>query len=140
MSRRKSDPLAELFSPEGPGTVRLGPDTDVAGLQEKAARLGWRCAVLDGPKMTDKRGMLEELSHSLTFPDYFGWNWDALEECLNDPAVMGDPAGWLLILRGADEAERHAPEDFKALISVLTDASSSRREQDPAPAFKTVLL
>lgn len=31
-----------------------------------------------------KEKVLGLLSQCLRFPDYFGWNWDALEECLQD--------------------------------------------------------
>ena len=31
-----------------------------------------------------KEKLLGVLSQSLRFPNYFGWNWDALEECLQD--------------------------------------------------------
>ena len=31
-----------------------------------------------------KRELLETLGHSLKFPDYYGVNWDAFEECIRD--------------------------------------------------------
>lgn len=31
-----------------------------------------------------KEKLLGVLSQGLRFPNYFGWNWDALEECLQD--------------------------------------------------------
>jgi len=34
--------------------------------------------------VNSKDELLRELSNELSFPDYFGHNWDALLECLND--------------------------------------------------------
>ena len=39
---------------------------------------------LDGIKITSKESFLKEIAEALEFPDYFGHNWDALEDCLKD--------------------------------------------------------
>ena len=39
---------------------------------------------LDGTKITDKQSFLKEIAITLEFPDWFGYNWDALEDCLRD--------------------------------------------------------
>ena len=39
---------------------------------------------LDGTKITSKESFLKEIAEALEFPDYFGHNWDALEDCLRD--------------------------------------------------------
>jgi len=37
---------------------------------------------LDGTKITDKQSFLKEIAEALEFPEGFGHNWDALEDCL----------------------------------------------------------
>lgn len=49
--------------------------------------------VLDTRAATDKTGFLSACARDLHFPDYFGGNWDAFEECLRDL-----PAGPTLIV------------------------------------------
>jgi RNAse (barnase) inhibitor barstar len=44
--------------------------------------------ILDGNKTVDKASFLAQISDLLKFPDYFGHNWDALEECLNDVTTI----------------------------------------------------
>ena len=34
--------------------------------------------------VNDKKELLSELAEKLLFPDYFGNNWDALNDCLHD--------------------------------------------------------
>lgn len=40
--------------------------------------------VLDGNKMTSKEEAHEYIAKELQFPDYYGKNLDALEDCLED--------------------------------------------------------
>jgi hypothetical protein len=39
---------------------------------------------LDGSKITDKESFFKAIALAMDFPDYFGHNWDALRECLDD--------------------------------------------------------
>ena len=39
---------------------------------------------LDGSKIADKESFFKAIALAMDFPDYFGHNWDALRECLND--------------------------------------------------------
>ena len=40
--------------------------------------------ILEGNKMQTRDTLFFEISNKLKFPDYFGNNWDALDECLQD--------------------------------------------------------
>jgi RNAse (barnase) inhibitor barstar len=40
--------------------------------------------VLDGRSLRDKHDLLLAIGRVLDFPDYYGANWDALDECLQD--------------------------------------------------------
>ena len=40
--------------------------------------------VLDGEKLKSKEQLLIVLKEALHFPDYFGFNWDALQDCITD--------------------------------------------------------
>ena len=48
---------------------RFDPDALIASVPANAA---------------NKEELLNALAHELRFPDYFGHNWDALDECLRD--------------------------------------------------------
>ena len=47
-----------------------------------------------------KRDLLAVFARGLDFPGHFGWNWDALEECLRDLAWIKHPRRILLIHEG----------------------------------------
>lgn len=61
--------------------------------------------VLDGRTLTDKHRLLAALGHALDFPDYYGENWDALEECLGDLSWRTGPVSMVIHHAGAIPAE-----------------------------------
>ena len=79
-----------------------------------------RVVVLDGSHIESKLEFLDAVAAALSFPDYFGRNWDALDECLRD---VTDPT----ILEWAD-AERFAeadPEGFQGAVNCFADTTAS---------------
>jgi hypothetical protein len=68
----------------------------------------------------DKEALLGVLAQALGFPDWFGGNWDALEDCLCDLSWRpGD--GHVIVLRGGGAL---GADDVGVLIDVLTTSAA----------------
>ena len=68
----------------------------------------------------EKDALLKRIAQALDFPDWFGGNWDALEDCLSDlPA-----AGYVLLFEHAK-----AGDDLGVLIDVLRSSAEQWAER-----------
>lgn len=61
------------------------------------------------------------VSSAMEFPDYFGSNWDALEECLGDMGWLPS-GGYLLILRDSSKGWSQCPNVLGRFVSAWLDA------------------
>jgi RNAse (barnase) inhibitor barstar len=78
--------------------------------------------VLDGTKAGSRAGFFQEISHALSFPAYFGHNWDAVYDCLTDPSRLPAAAGFVLVLDGFDQFATDEPEQWNIALRVLREA------------------
>ncbi|MEI8378859.1 MAG: barstar family protein [Planctomycetota bacterium] len=67
-----------------------------------------------------KKQLLAILALGLDFPGYFGWNWDAFEECLRDLSWIPAPAKIVLIHHDLPLA--HDVCEAATYLSILRDA------------------
>ena len=102
------------------GVVRL-EDGAVDELEAEAEDLGWRCVVLDGSEVEDREGFLEMCDEAFGLPDWFGMNWDALEECLGDLDLAG-AEGVLVVWSSWGLLAEAAPRSFATALDVLSGA------------------
>ncbi len=99
----------------------------LAGPARLAARsLGWRWHDLDLADVHDKDSLLARCAGRLALPAYFGRNWDALAECVRDPAWMVAPGAAIWWHGGAALAHAAAQEVTTAL-EILADAAREWR-------------
>jgi RNAse (barnase) inhibitor barstar len=80
---------------------------------------------LDARAWADKDALLAALGFALEFPDYYGVNWDALEECLFDLSWWHGPV-YVLI----EHAEALSHEDLVILADVWGEAAAAWAELD----------
>jgi hypothetical protein len=91
-----------------------------------ARRLGWRWFDLDLAGVRDKAGFLARCAGRLSLPGYFGANWDALAECLADPAWLGAP-GAVVWWHGGAEFARTAAVDAENALDICAEAARTWR-------------
>jgi len=74
---------------------------------------------LRGTKMRTLQGLFDEISAALQFPAYFGENWDALNDCLNDLDWLPVGPCTLVIFDTQHLLDRAEPADRSALAEIL---------------------
>lgn len=85
---------------------------------------GFATIVLKGTRCRTEAGLFAEFARAMKFPDYFGHNWDALEECLTDLEWL--PAkGYILLISDADLVLEKDEEGFQSFVDVLRDAGEA---------------
>ena len=76
---------------------------------------GLRLADVPLAGVTDKDELLRRIAKALEFPQWFGGNWDALEDCLSDLSWRRAD-GWVVLLREFDSVQG---DDLGVLVDVL---------------------
>jgi len=89
----------------------------VDGLQ----KLGTEIFYLDGREIRDKLSFFQKVAEVMRFPAYFGYNWDALEECITD--LDWCPAARYILIYDYPEAfSKVEPEEWKIAYDILRSA------------------
>jgi hypothetical protein len=87
-----------------------------------ARSLGFEFVRVDLSGCSDKAEFLQRIATALAFPSWFGHNWDALFDCLNDLGWRPAP-GYVLLLENPGEFRDAEPEVFDTALAILGDAA-----------------
>ena len=138
----------QLSKTAGPWLMSFG------GTPPKTYELAWRLAdgggvvrVVRGHKMRTTTALFDEFAAALQFPDYFGENWNALDECLADLSWMPADRYVVIITRASEVLADESKEMLGLLRDVLAKAGASLAEpiargeswDRPAVPFHVVL-
>ena len=102
------------------GTYRVRRPDEVL---EAATEAGLDVARIDLSGAAGRDALLARVARALAFPDWFGGNWDALEDCLADLSWR-EARGHLLLISGAS-----AGDELGILADVLGTAAEYWRER-----------
>lgn len=85
---------------------------------------GYVLRTIQGKKCRTASDLFGEFARALAFPDYFGHNWDALEECLSDLEWL--PAkGYILLITDTQAVLPEAEEEYETLLEIFDDAGEA---------------
>ena len=86
--------LEEFLKTRNNKNIGLLESIDISLLSNTCRSLDIKMYHISGNKIKTKSDLMEVLSNSLDFPDYFGKNWDALFECLWDSLIDLKSTSW----------------------------------------------
>ena len=95
---------------------------DAGAAEAAAAAAGHFFVRTDVSLARGKAGLIRAVARALSFPGWFGDNWDALQDAASDLSWL--PAGgYVLLLDGAQGPAGASPEDWATLTEVLASAA-----------------
>ena len=85
---------------------------------------GYALKVIKGRHCQTPAKLFAEWAQALEFPDYFGRNWDALEECLADLEWLS-AKGYILLITDAEGLLPDDEEEYETFLEILRDAGEA---------------
>lgn len=125
--------LRELLTGAVPAGVYSWPvpgSTRRADVSDAAAGAGWRLYWLAGQEATDKEEFLQLCADTFSFPDWFGYNWDALHDSLTDLTWEDGAAGYLVVYAGWQALAQAEPESFATALEIFAEAADLWQDTD----------
>jgi RNAse (barnase) inhibitor barstar len=101
----------------------------VEDVDHAAREAGLAIFRIDLSNAHDKKGFLAEVAKALSFPAWFGANWDALNDCLTDLDWLSPKTGYVLVFEKGEHFGFHHKEEFDRAADVLHAASEYWRTQ-----------
>lgn len=99
-----------------PGIYTWHSGFEVEHVRHTVEHAGWTFAYVDGLKAQTKQEFLTQIGEALSFPEWYGKNFDALADCLTD---IDSGNGTVVLWDGWGALARAEPRAFSVALSVL---------------------
>ena len=124
------DKLRALLKGErSPGLYRVTTEVNIKELSAVCQEDGFQLFYINGKKVTSKVKFLQAAAEAMNFPEYFGDNWDAFSDCINDLSWLS-AAGYILLYSQPDNFAKNDPEEWLIALDVFQEAVAYWRETD----------
>jgi hypothetical protein len=118
------------INPEAPDLDGVAPTalrsvhfTERAPNPDIAAEKNIRLVQMDGTQIEGEAELMAAIAAGFEFPDYFGANWDALDECLRDMGSWLDARGYAIVMEKGEAYWRADAETAGLLVRSWTKAA-----------------
>ena len=118
--------LPDLSDLDDAGLTHWGGDPEAAA--RAALALDLHFLPTDLANVSTKGQLLSVLAKSLKLPPYFGGNWDALADCIEDDDWIGPRGSVIMLGHSRDYRQAHAT-DWAVLEGILIEAADYWRER-----------
>jgi RNAse (barnase) inhibitor barstar len=118
----------QVLSDPGEAGIFARP-ADGAALDAAAERAGLTRWTVDLAGVKTKDELLAALARRLEFPEWFGGNWDALNDVLGEMA-WEQPGGVVLTLAHCGELAQADPESLETALEVLDNVAEGCYDED----------
>ncbi len=120
-----ADPTVVRDWLSGPAPLlELPGDTDPDWVLDALCEQGIDPRRVDLAGVSDKAGLLDVLHRALELGDWFGFNWDALEEALYGPEDRSAPER-VVVITGFEAFRTHAPKDAAIVLDILRSVAGT---------------
>jgi RNAse (barnase) inhibitor barstar len=98
------------------------PRAELAKTLAELEAAGFFVAIVDRAPVFNKETLMHALYQSCKFPAYFGFNWDAVNDCVTDFSWIVEEKGYVLVFNDWPLLQSEAPEEAKMLLEIVADA------------------
>jgi RNAse (barnase) inhibitor barstar len=110
------------------GLREMGDGIASQEVSAAASRHKLHLFVLDLQGVESKERFLRACAEAMQFPQHFGDNWDAFEDCLTD--LEWCPAGgYVVLVENSTAFIRRAPAEWETVRAIFQDAAAFWRER-----------
>lgn len=118
-----------------PGVYLLKTMPTVKELEKQAKAKGFLFFHLEGQKIEKKEQFLNHAAMAMHFPEHFGNNWDALEDCLTDLSWIEEEKevnGYVILFDHFDPFSDHHESQLETVVEIFQSASEYWHDQGKA--------
>jgi hypothetical protein len=111
-----------------------------AALRYRLPELGYVMREVRGAKMPTVEAVFDEFAAAFQFPDYFGENKDAFDECMRDlEEFVGVAKGYVVVVRDAAQLLRDEPAELAWFADAMAFYASEWSNRKDPVVFRVVL-